>query len=93
MHRNFAANTYYSLYHNIDIFVTRCYTVVRLDYDSPRALIKTIVLDFARAIVYVYISFLASELVPFIAEEVPCLATIKSLRMVALCLDQERTGG
>ena len=54
MHRNFAANTYYSLYHNIDIFVTRCYTVVRLDYDSPRALIKTIVLDFARAIVYVY---------------------------------------
>ena len=90
MHRGFAANTCCSYYHNIDIFVTRCYTVVRLDYDTS---LETIVLDFARAIIYVYISFLASELVPFIAEEVPCLVTIKSLRMAALCLDQEQTGG
>ena len=80
MHRSFAANTYYSFYHNIDIFVTRCYMVVRLDYDSPQALMKTIVLDFARAIVYVYVSLSASELVPFVAE-------------VALSLDREQTGG
>ena len=54
--------------------------VVRLDYDSPQALMKTIVMDFARAIVYVYVSLSASELVPFVAE-------------VALSLDREQTGG
>ena len=67
--------------------------VVRLDYDSPQALMKTIVMDFARAIVYVYVSLSASELVRFIAEEVPYLVTIRSLKMVALCSELERTDG
>ena len=54
---------------------------------------KTVILDFSRAIVHIYVSLLASELGPFIAEGVPYLVTRRSLKMVALCSDQERTGG